>query len=230
VKRRALSDRGLVRLVPAAYHKPPVLRGLVDSDAEMEILAQIEGLTSARLEAERGRNLHLDRRELAWRRRARDLQVYGHSHINAAFAYTRAGGNRFNDETRGAWYCAWEVLTCIAEVAFHKTRELTFVGVFHERTQYVELLADVIGEVPDLADEPDHPALAPDPAVGYPEGQALATRLRLAGEMGLIYPSVRAAQTDCLVIFEPAAIRNVRPGARWEIIWDGGPEYSVHGL
>ena len=37
-----ISDRGLVRLVPAAYHKPPVLRGLVESDEEMEILAQIE--------------------------------------------------------------------------------------------------------------------------------------------------------------------------------------------
>ena len=57
-----ISDRGLVRLVPAAYHKPPVLRGLVESDEEMEILAQIEGMTSARLLAERGRNLYLDRR------------------------------------------------------------------------------------------------------------------------------------------------------------------------
>ena len=70
----ALKDRGLVRLIPATYHKPPSLRGLVDSDEELEILAEIEGLTSARLIAERGLNLHLDRRELAWKRRRHDLQ------------------------------------------------------------------------------------------------------------------------------------------------------------
>lgn len=225
-----ISDRGLIRLVPAAYHKPPVLRGLVETDAEMDILAQLEGMTSARLLAERGRNIYLDRRELAWRRRARDLKVYGHSHINAAFAYTRAGGNRFNDETRGAWYCAWDVLTCVAEVAFHKTRELSFIGVFEETARYVELLADVIGEAPDLTDSPEHPALAADPAEGYPEGQALAERLRREGSMGLIYPSVRAPQGKCLVLFDPDAIRNVRPGASWELLWDGGPDYTVRGL
>ena len=77
-----VSDRGLVRLIPATYHKPPTLRGLVDTDDELEVLAQLEGLTSARLTAERGGNTHLDRRELAFARRARDLQVYGNTHIN----------------------------------------------------------------------------------------------------------------------------------------------------
>ena len=67
MKRTTLSDRALVRLLPATWHKPPALRGLVDSEDELEILAEIEGLTSARLQAERGRNPHLDPRELAWR-------------------------------------------------------------------------------------------------------------------------------------------------------------------
>ena len=102
-----MGDRALVRLIPATYHKPPVLRGLVDTDAEMDVLAEIEGMTSARLQAERGRSLHIDRRELAWARRRADLAVYGQGHVNAAFTYTRAGGNRFNDERRGAWYCSW---------------------------------------------------------------------------------------------------------------------------
>ena len=90
MKQAEISDRGLVRLLPATYHKPPSLRGLVDTDDEMEILAEIEGLTSGRLLAERGRNPHLDPRELAWQRRSRDLRIYGDSHVNAAFTYTRA--------------------------------------------------------------------------------------------------------------------------------------------
>ena len=83
MKQTEISDRGLVRLLPATYHKPPSLRGVVDTDDEMEILAEIEGLTSGRLLAERGRNPHLDPRELAWQRRSRDLRIYGDSHVNA---------------------------------------------------------------------------------------------------------------------------------------------------
>ncbi|WP_105433061.1 RES family NAD+ phosphorylase [Neorhizobium sp. T6_25] len=225
-----VSDRGLVRLIPATYHKPPSLRGLVDSDEELAILAEIEGMTSARLTAERGLNLHLDRRELAWKRRKHDLQVYGNTHINAAFTYTRKGGNRFNDENRGAWYCSWDTMTSIAEVAFHKTRELRFIGLFEETARYVELLADFIGEYPDITGERGHPALDPDPAIGYPQGQVLAERLRRDGHDGLIYPSVRHDQGRCLVAFEPTAIRNVRPGASWDIVWSGSEEYDLKAV
>ena len=230
MKISVVNDRGLVRLIPATYHKPPTLRGLVDTDDEWEILAEIEGLTSARLMAERGRSLHVDRRELAFARRVRDLQVYGNTHINAAFTYTRLTGNRFNDGTRGAWYCSWEVTTSVAEVAFHRTRELAYVGVFDDQARYVELLADFIGDFPDLDDEPNHPALHPDPDIGYPEGQAFALALRREGHRGLIYPSVRHPRGRCLVAFEPIAVQNVRPGASWDLIWDGTPEYTIRGV
>ena len=73
MKQTEISDRGLVRLLPATYHKPPPLRGLVDTNDEMEILAEVESLTGGCLLAERGRNPHLDPRELAWQRRSRGL-------------------------------------------------------------------------------------------------------------------------------------------------------------
>jgi len=229
MKQSEISDRGLIRLLPATYHKPPALRGLVDTDDEMDVLAEVEGLTSGRLVAERGRNPHLDPRELAWARRSRDLRIYGDSHVNAAFTYTRTGGNRFNSEDRGAWYCAWDVMVAVSEVAWHRTRELGYTGCFEDSARYLELLADFIGVYDDLTDEPDHPALNADPDVGYPEGQSLADHLRRGGSRGLIYPSVRAPASDgnCLVCFEPRAIQNVRPGASWDLIWDGTPEYSI---
>jgi hypothetical protein len=229
MRQTEISDRGLVRLLSATYHKPPALRGLVDTDHELEILAGIEGLTSGRLQAERGRNPHLDPRELAWQRRSRDLRIYGDTHINAAFTYTRAGGNRFNAQERGAWYCAWDVLVSVSEVAWHRTRELGYTGCFKDSARYVELLADFIGGFDDITDEPDHPALCADPDIGYPEGQSLAQDLRRKGSRGLIYPSVRAPAPggNCLVCFEPRAIQNVRPGASWDLVWDGTPDYSV---
>ena len=227
---RAVSDRALVRLIPATYHKPPALRGLVDNDDEMALLAEVEAMTSARQTAERGRDPGIDRRELAWARREADLRLYGMTHVNAAFTYRRAGGNRFNDEHRGAWYCSWSAMTSVAEVGYHYTRELSYIGVFDTKARYVELLADFIGDFPDLSHQTDHPSLHADPAVGYPRGQALANRLRAEGHRGLVYPSVRHPGGTCLVAFDPAAVQNVRPGAKWEITWSGSPDYDVIGL
>lgn len=229
MKITAINDRGLVRLIPETRHKPPVLRGLVDSDDEFEILAELEGETSARLIAEREGSPALDRRELAFARRAHDLKLYGQSHINAAFTYTRPTGNRFNGAERGAWYCAWDVLTSAEEVGFHRTRELGYIGIYTDAARYVELLADFIGDFPDLHGTPAHPALHPDTDIGYGAGQALAADVRRAGHRGLLYPSVRHAGGRCFVAFDPGIIQNVRPGASWTLTWTGTPEFSIEG-
>jgi len=228
VRITSVNDRALVRLIPETRHKPPVLRGLVDSDDEAQILAEIEGETSARLIAEREGSPALDRRELAFARRAHDLKLYGQSHINAAFTYTRPDGNRFNTGARGAWYCAWDMLTSAQEVGFHRTRELGFIGIYEDEARYVELLADFIGDFPDLH-AMAHPALDPDPDRGYPAGQRLAADLRSEGHRGLIYPSVRHPGGRCFVAFDPGIIQNVRPGAGWRLVWRGGAEFTVEG-
>lgn len=224
-----INDRALVRLISETHHKPPVLRGLVDSDEEAAILAELEGETSARLIAEREGSAALDRRELAFARRAHDLKLFGQSHINAAFTYTRPTGNRFNSGDRGAWYCAWDMLTSAQEVGFHRTRELGFINRYEDEARYVELLADFIGDFPDLHGQA-HPALDPDPAAGYPEGQTLAADLRRQSHRGLIYPSVRHAGGRCFAAFDPGIIQNVRPGASWKLVWSGAPDFSVMAL
>lgn len=225
----SLNDRALVRLVSATHHKPPVLRGVVDTDEEAEVLAEHEGRTSARLIAERDGSPALDRRELAFARRSQDLRLYGQSHVNAAFTYTRLTGNRFNSGDRGAWYCAWDMLTSVQEVGFHRTRELGALHRYEDKTRYVELLADFIGDFPDLHGVA-HPALEPDPATGYQAGQALAADLRREGHRGLIYPSVRHEGGRCFVAFDPGIIQNVRPGASWELVWNGTPEFTIEGI
>jgi len=118
--------------------------------------------------------------------------------------------------------------------AFRKrwTRELGFAGAFHDSARYVELLADFIGEFHDVTDEPGRSALHLDPAVGYPEGQSLAQHLRREVTSGLIYPSVRAPTPgcNCLVCIEPQAIQNVRPGASWDLVWNGTPDHSINAV
>ncbi len=55
-----------------------------------------------------------------------------------------------------------------------------------------------------------------------------STQLQQDGAPGLIYPSVMAVQGDCLVCFVPNKIQTVRPGASWDLVWQGTPEYSLH--
>lgn len=210
-----------MRLVSTAYFKPPVLRPLVDTPEEFELLAEIEGLTNRRLKAETVGAGSLDPRETIFR-------AWGRTYINAAFAYTRAEGNRFNSGDRGAWYCALDELTAIAEVGFHRTRELTRIGRFEDEAVYQSLLAGFIGDFHDLRERGGElECLGSDPAIAYPAGQALARALREEGSRGLIYPSARRNGGICLVAFEPHSVQNVRPGARWKLVWNGIPRYTV---
>jgi RES domain-containing protein len=216
-----IAEQATVRLIPTAYYKPPVLRPLVDDDLELEILAMIEGLTNQRLKAQNAGLPGLDARELVF-------NALGQSHINAAFAYTRPEGNRFNDKSRGAWYCAFDDLTAIAEVAFHRTRELERINIFEDEVVYQALLAGFLGDFHDLRPAPaDTPSLNPDPAIAYPEGQALAATLRSQNSRGIVYPSQRKKGGLCLVAFHPYLVQNVRPGARWKLTWTGTAQYTL---
>ncbi|MDF1608547.1 RES family NAD+ phosphorylase [Hoeflea sp. YIM 152468] len=217
----AISAEATVRLIPTAYYKPPVMRALVDDAQDLAILAAIESLTSQRLIAEKTGLAGLDPRELLFR-------AWGQTHVNAAFAYTRPEGNRFNDGSRGAWYAGFEDLTAIAEVAYHRTRELERIDFFEDEATYQALLAGFMGDFHDLSSaHSDAPWLSPDTPVAYPEGQALARLMRGQGARGFIYPSVRRRGGTCLVAFEPHLVQNVRPGARWKMVWDGSRDYTV---
>lgn len=215
-----------MRLIPSAYHKPAVLSPLVDDADEEALLAEIEGRTSGRLRAQAEGLTALDRRELSF-------AAAGSTVVNAAFAYTRPEGNRFNGPGRGAWYCAFEDLTAIEEVGYHRTRELRRIGVFEDAAVYQTHLADFIGRFRDvrgLADADSLPAyLEADPAVAYPAGQQLADALRTGAPpaRGLIYPSRRRPGGTCLVAFQPQVVQDVRPGARWRFVWDGSEAFSV---
>ena len=219
-----LSVAATVRLLPTAYYKAPVLRPLLDDERDLDLLAALEGMTSARLRAEREGLPALDARELAY-------GAWGASHVNAAFAYARPEGNRFNGAGRGAWYCAFEDLTALDEVAFHRTRELERTGVFEDEAIYRALLADFVAEFADLRDlDPVPTCLDPDPAVAYPAGQALARDLREADGNGIVYPSVRRPGGTCLVALRPHLVQNVRVGARWRLSWTRTAEPTITAL
>src|ERR1700735_2479864 len=168
-----LSQRDTVRLISTGRLKDPGLLPLAANHGALEDLVILESATNGRLVAQESGLPELDSRELVFGRA-------GYTFINAAFTHTRPGGNRFNDASRGAWYCALESETAIGEVSYHLTRELEAIGRFENVTDYAELIADFFGAFHNLrrSDFSAHPALCADPVIAYPAGQALAKQLR----------------------------------------------------
>ena len=207
-----------VRLVATARLRDPVLLGLVGHD-QLDDLAAIEAATSGRLAAERRGGPDLAARELVF-------GVAQASFINAAFAYWRPReANRFNGPGRGAWYAALARETAVAEVSFHLTRELVRIGDFHATVDYAELFAGFAGDFADLRGIAPPPAcLDPDPAIGYPPGNAYAERARARGWNGIVYPSVRHPGGTCLVALIPHAVQSVTQGDVLRLVWSGSPE------
>jgi hypothetical protein len=217
-----LAQRDTVRLIPTGRLKEPALLPLAADQRALDELASLESATNARLRAEEAGLADLDPRELVFGRAGRTF-------INAAFTHTRPGGNRFNDDERGAWYAGFETRTALAEVAYHLTRELEAIGRFENVTDYAELLADFYGPFHDLRGfDAAEPFLHPDPTIGYPAGQALARRLRAeTGSSGVVYRSVRRRGGTCLAAFRPDLVQNLREGGIWRLTWQGTPEPSA---
>ncbi len=215
-----LTQRDTVRLVPTGRLKQPALLPLAPDPGALDDVALLESATNARLRGEAAGLPDLDPRELVFGRA-------GQTFVNAAFTHTRPGGNRFNDDERGAWYAAFEAGTALAEVAYHLARELEAIGRFENVTDYAELLADFVGRFHDLRAGGVKSCLDPDTARGYPAGQALARRLRAEGSNGIVYPSLRRRGGTCLVAFRPDLVQNLREGSIWRLEWRGSPEPVV---
>jgi len=212
-----------VRLISSGRLKEPALLALAADRQAFDDLAQLESATNGRIRAEEAGLTDLDPRELVFGR-------VGATFINAAFAYTRRGGNRFNGEDRGAWYCALEVETALQEVSFHVSRELEAIERFETATDFAELIADFLCPLHDLrnADAEFEAALDADSAIAYPAGQALARSLRRQhASNGIVYPSARRAEGTCLVAFRPDLVQNLRQGGIWRLEWRGTPIPSI---
>ena len=213
-----------VRLVASARLRDAVMAPLADDDHGLALLAEIEGATSSRLISEERGKGALSAAEL----------VHGVPHakfINASFAYAKPREpNRFNPADRGAWYAALDVETCIAEVGHHLTAALADAGDFDAVVEYSEMLSSMAGVFVNLRQVPDHRSLDPDPATGYPAGNAVAAATRAAGHNGVIYPSVRRLGGVCIVALWPNVVQSVVQGAMYRLTWSGSPAFTAKAL
>jgi RES domain-containing protein len=219
----ALRQFDTCRLIPSRFAdlEDSVLAPLADDDGMLRDLFDLDNATNDRLRGESGLLPGIGVDELVF-------GVPNFRIINAAYTYARPEGSRFNDGDRGAWYCAFDADTALAEVAFHKAVEYQEIGRFDDSVTYQALLADFSASFHDLrgADAWDD-CLAAD---SYVASQALAAELLEAGSMGVIYPSVRRPEGTNLACFRPALVGNVRKGHAYRLTWAGSPLPAIEPL
>lgn len=211
------------RLLPSRFAdaEDTVLTPLAEDEAVLADLFVLDNATNQRLQAERGGMAGIGVDELVF-------GVPNFRIINAAFCYPRPEGSRFNTGMRGAWYCAFDVDTALAEIVFHKTVEYAEIDHFHDRVSYQLMLADFSASFHDIRTVNGFKRCL-DPR-SYIASQQLAERLLEAGSLGLIYPSVRHAGGVNLACFRPALVGNVRRDAAYELIWSGSPEPAIKAI
>ena len=216
----ALRQFDTCRLLPSRFAdlEDSVLAPLADNDATLRDLFDLDNATNERLRGETGLLPGIGVDEL----------VFGLPNfriVNAAYTYARPEGSRFNDGARGAWYCAFDAETALAEVSFHKAVEYQEINRFDDSVSYQAMLADFNASFHDIRGARRFATcLDPD---SYVASQELANTLLELGAMGIIYPSVRAKGGTNLACFRPALVGNVRKGQAYRLTWAGSPIPSV---
>ncbi|RTZ47984.1 RES domain-containing protein [Candidimonas sp. SYP-B2681] len=209
------------RLLPSRFadQEDSVLSPLANNPEHLKDLFDLDNATNQRLAAERGAMPGIGIDELVF-------GVPNFRMVNAAYAYPRPEGSRFNTGARGAWYCSFDVESALAEVVFHKIVEYSEIDFFNDTVNYQVLMADFSAEFHDLRTAPGFKACL-DP-VSYVASQRLAVQLLERGSMGIVYPSVRHKGGTNLACFRPALVGNVRRGVAYTLSWSGSPEPAVN--
>jgi hypothetical protein len=203
------------RLIPSKHRArgDSVLTLIADDDRHLAAIFELDDATNERLTGERGLLAGIGPDELLFR-------VPHASIVNAAFTHAHPLGSRFNGPDRGAWYAGFAIETSQAEVAFHKSVELSEIGWPDESVTYDDYLADFAADFHDLVGTHGFKACL-DPE-SYVASQQLAARLLDAGSLGVVYPSVRHQGGTCIACFRPAIVTNVRKAGTWRFTWSGG--------
>ena len=182
-----------------------------DSEEELEQIAQLEGLTNERIQAELGRiNLI-----------AKEDWVSGQGSTPLMAAFTHIGfTSRFSDGSYGVYYAASTLDTAIKETAFHRAR---FYKASNEPTCSISMrqyIAKIKKPLVDITGNQYDDLLNPDPGL-YHQSQLFGKQIHDEKQWGLLYPSIRNKGSQCVAIFRPPALTVPEQGCHLKYIWDG---------
>jgi hypothetical protein len=199
------------RLIPSRF--PPVgLFDTVATAADMEAAMELAGWTNDRLVAERIARLPPEE----W--------VYGRANasiVMAAFLHASPTGARFNGPDLGAWYAAADVRTSAAEVGHHLRREAAARHVPKLSRVYRAYSARLDGDHVDIRGlKTEMPELCLPSS--YAASQSFGEARRKAGDIGILYDSVRLMGGINSVTYRPGHIVDMSQADHFDITVDAG--------
>ncbi|WP_432200728.1 RES family NAD+ phosphorylase [Erythrobacter sp. W53] len=199
------------RIIPSRF--PPIdLFEKVTDPADLEAVFQIEAMTNQRLRDEVG--------DISLVPPEDRVSGPGSSAVMAAFTHIAPDGARFSTSMFGAFYCALELDTAIAETRFHRA---AFLAATDEPAQTVDMrvyAADLSAELHDVrgATESNPELYDPD---SYAASQKFAQQLRAEGSDGVLYNSVRHDGGECAAVFRPRLLTRCRQTLHLGYVWNG---------
>jgi hypothetical protein len=184
----------------------------VADPADWEALYMLESMTNPRLREQVG--------ELSLVPVADRVSGPNASVVMAPFTHLAPQGTRFTDGHFGAYYAAESVETAIAETRFHRENFLRATAQPPLELEMRCYVADVASELTDLRGLRPKLRDIYDPA-SYAASQKLGRQLRNAGSNGIAFDSVRRPGGECVAVFRPRLVQNVRQSVHLRYAWDG---------
>jgi hypothetical protein len=205
--------KGAVRIIRSRFPPIDLFEDIADP-ADWPLLLSAEQKTNPRLMETIGR-LDLIPPE-------RRVGGPGASYLMAPFTHASTDRpNRFSDGSFGVLYAGDRFEVALAETIHHHEQ---FMARTREApgwtSQFREIILDVEASLHDLRekDKALGPVLAAD---DYRASQALGAALKLAGSDGVVYPSVRYSDGNCVGLFYPDLASNPVQGRHLDYHWNG---------
>jgi hypothetical protein len=201
------------RIIASRYPPINLFERVSPDPAVWDVLIELEQLTNPRVRTEVG--------EISLVPPERRVSGPNASWVMASFTHLNPKGSRFSDGSFGVYYAADRLATAIAETVYHFQRFAMDAKDPPRREDMRVLVGSVINnfhDVETLSSEDKGAVL--DPA-SYAASQSLARTLRETGSNGLVYPSVRDANGQCVAAFWPDAINIPVQERHLKYEWDG---------
>lgn len=205
--------KGAVRIIRSSFPPIDLFEDIADPE-DWALLISAEQKTNPRLIASIG---NLDLVPVA-----RRVGGPGASYLMAPFTHVSPDRqSRFSNGTYGVLYVAAQFETALFETIHHHARFMARTDEASGWTsQFREIILSINADLHDLrSNDPMHQALL-DPEI-YAASQMLAASLRAAGSNGIVYPSVRHSQGECVGLFYPDCAANPLQGRHLAYHWDG---------
>jgi len=204
---------GAIRIIRSLYPPIDLFEDIADPN-DWPLLVSAEQKTNPRLMETIG-NLDLVPEN-------RRVGGPGASYLMAPFVHTSPDRpSRFSDGRFGVLYVGDRFEVALMETIHHHAK---FMSATNQEpgwtSQFREIVLDVKAHLQDLRS--GNPACAPlfQPN-DYSESQALGLSLRAAESNGLVYPSVRQPDGECVALFYPDLASDARQGRHLDYHWNG---------